>query len=108
MCNETQLHALQNGFFGLKCSERQESAAAFRERLTLASLILQTPGADEIFLIRFKAGLSARLQDQAMLVTGDFDTVVSEVPRLSSARQTIFRERVREVQEPKADGYGSK
>lgn len=45
-----------------------------------------------------KAGLPMRLQDQAMLVTDDFDTVVSNASRLSCVEQVSARERVREVQ----------
>lgn len=49
-------------------------------------MALQTAVADEILLNRFDEGLPARLQDQAMLVTGNYDTVVCVVSRLYSGQ----------------------
>lgn len=106
-CTKAQFHTLQDTFFALERNERQESVAAFGKRLRSASLASRTSVADEILLNRFQAGLSARLQDQAMLVIGNFDNVVSVGSRLSSSQQKRFRERVLEVQKPQADRYGS-
>ena len=87
LCNKAYRAALQNAFFSLRWSERQESVAAYADRLRSASLALAMLVADEVLLNRFKAGLPQALQDQAVLVTGDFDSVVSVVSRLSSAQQ---------------------
>lgn len=70
-------------------------------------MALQTPVADRVLLNRLKAGLSARLQDQAMIVTGDFDTVLSVLSGPCSAQQNTFEEKAWKVQEFLADGSPS-
>lgn len=99
LCNETHRSALQDRFFSMKWNERRESVAYYAERLRSASMAWTTPISDDVLLNRFKAGLPQRLQDQAVLVTGNFDTVVSSVSRLSTAQQSAPRELVREVSE---------
>ena len=63
-------------------------------------MTLATPVSDEVLLNRSKAGLPQKLQDQTVLVTGEFDSVVSVVSRLLSAQQNTVREHVREIAEP--------
>lgn len=106
LCDRAQLHASQVTFFGFKWNARQESVAAFGELLRAASLSLQTPVVDDVLLSRFKAGLPLSLPDQAILVTSDYDTVVSVFPELSSAQLIVSIERVLEVEEPRASSYG--
>lgn len=61
LCSRAQLYALQDELFGLQRNDPQMSVVAFGERLRSASLVLQTPEADEILLNKFKAGLFTRL-----------------------------------------------
>lgn len=99
LCNEAHRSALQDKFFGMKWNERRESVATYAERLRSASMVLPTPVANDVLLNRFKAGLPQKLQDQAVLVTRDFDAVVSTVSRLSTAQQSTNKEYVREIGE---------
>lgn len=66
--------------------------AAFEELLQLAWMVSQKSATDKTALNSFRARLPSRLQDQAMLVTSDFDVLVGTVSRLSSAQQIFFRE----------------
>lgn len=66
-------------------------------------MTLQLPATDETLLKRFKTRLQSRLQGQAMLVTGSFHTVLSNVPRLWSAQQVVFIERFGDFQKTSAD-----
>ena len=99
LCNRTHMSALQDKFFSMKWNERKESVGSYAERLRSASMSLPTPISNDVLQNRFKAGLPQKLEDQAVLVTGDFDTVVSAVARLSTAQQVSTREHVREVAE---------
>ena len=100
LCNKAHCAALQDTFFALRWNERHESVATYADRLKLASMTLATLVSDEVLLNRFKAGLPQKLQDQAVLVTGAFDSVVSVVSRLSSAQQNTAQEHVGEIAEP--------
>ena len=98
-CNRTHMSALQDKFFSMKWNERKESVGSHAERLRSASMSLPAPISNDVSLNRFKGGLPQKLQDQAVLVTGDFDTVISALARLSTAQQVSTREHVREVAE---------
>lgn len=104
LCNKTHRSALQDKFFEMRWSEKKESVAQYAERLRSASMALPTPIEGDVLLNRFKAGLPQKLQDQAVLVMGDFDTVVSSVSRLSTAQQNLHRESIREVKEHTGHG----
>lgn len=69
-------------------------------------MALPSPITNDVLLNRFKAGLPQKLQDQAVLVTGDFDTVISSVSRLSTAQKSSSREPVREIGE--GSGYSNR
>lgn len=77
------------------------------QRLRSASVALQTSVTDETILKCFKAGLPSGLQDQAILVTGDFDTIVRIMSRLSGSQRVVSRKKTREVQEASADSSSS-
>lgn len=98
LCNKAHRSALQDMFFGLKWNERRESVSGYAERLRSAAIALPTEVGAGVLLNGFRAGLPQKLQDQAVLVTGDFDDVVSAVSRLSSA-QMAPKKQVREIQE---------
>ena len=99
LCNKAHRSALQDKFFNLKWNERKESVATYAERLHSDSIALPTATTTDVLLNLFKSGLPQKWQDQAVLVTGDFDTVVSSVSRLSTAQQASAREPVREIGE---------
>lgn len=104
LCSKTHRSALQDKFFAMKWNEKKESVAHYAERLRSAAMALPTPVDNDVLLNRFKAGLPQKLQDQAVLVMGDFDTVVSSISRLSTAQQSFHREQVREVIESAGGG----
>lgn len=83
-------------------NERREAVAAFAARLRSASIALPTDVSNDVHLNCFKAGFPQRLQQQAVLVGGDFDSVLSAVSRLSTA-QPSTKETVREIGEGKPD-----
>lgn len=95
LCNMTHRSALQDKILGMKRNDRKESVAHYAERLRSAEMALPTTSSMDVLLNCFKAGLPQKLQDQAVLVTGEFDTVVSSVSRLSAAQPSIHRESVR-------------
>lgn len=47
----------------------------------------------------FKGCLSGHLQDQAMLVPGDYNTVIRKIGWIYSAQQLLDRERIRYISE---------
>ena len=82
----------------MKWNGRKETFERFAWRLRSAALLLPNTVEDGLLLIRLKSGLPTRLQDQAKLVSGTFDEVVSRVSSLSTAQITPF-EKVREIRE---------
>lgn len=95
----------------MKWNDHGESVAVSAERHSAAPLALPNPITNDVLLNRFKTGLQPKLQDQGVLVTGDFDTVVSSVSRLFTAQQGMCKEQVREVSEGSkilASGRGPK
>lgn len=97
LCNKVHQAALQDRFFSMKWNERKEAFSAFAQRLRSAALALPGGINEDVLLNRLKAGLPTRLKDQANLITGSFDVVVSKLGVLSTAAQN--REFVREVAE---------
>lgn len=98
LCNEVHQSALRDRFFAMTWNEKRESFEKFAWRLRSASLLLPDVVDDGLLLNRLKNGLPNRLQDQAKLVSGTFDEVVSRVSSLSSARNSRV-ESVREIRE---------
>lgn len=98
LCNKAHRSALQDKFFNLKWNDRRESVGGYAERLRSAAMALPSAIPSDVLLNRFRAGLPQKLQDQAVLATGDFDEVVSAISRLSSAQKST-PEHVREVSE---------
>lgn len=99
LCNDTHQSALRDKFFGMKWNEKRESFDRFASCLRSAFLSLPTGTVDEGVLVnRLRSGLPQRIQDQAILITGGFDEVVSKLSNLSST-QLLRGESVREVKE---------
>ena len=98
LCNEIHQSALRDRFFAMTWDERKETFERFAWRLRSASLLLPDVIDDGLLLNRLKNGLPNRLQDQAKLVSGTFDEVVSRVSTLSTAKGHR-PEMVREVRE---------
>ena len=98
LCNDIHQSTLRDRFFPMTWNEKRETFEKFAWCLCSAALLL--PGAvdDGLLLNRLKNGLPNRLQDQAKLVSGTFDEVVSRVSSLSTA-QGNRHEAVREVRE---------
>ena len=101
LCNEVHRAALQDRFFELRWNEKRESFYAFAQKLRSAALALPNGMTEEIMLNRLKAGIPTRLRDQAQLITGSFDEVVSRLSRVSGAQ--LSRESVREISEEKTN-----
>lgn len=97
LCNKVHQSALQDKLFEMRWNERKESFTTFAQRLRSASLSLPTPIGNDILLNRLKAGIPSRLRDQAHIITGSYDEVVTRLGRLSAAQ--ITREGVREIEE---------
>ncbi len=72
--------------------------------LRSAALSLQDGVAEDVLLNRLKARVPVCPRDQAHLITGSFDEIVSRLRRLSSAQ--VHREAVREVSETVNDAAG--
>lgn len=100
LCNDIHQSSLRDRFFAMKWNEKKETFGRFAWRLRSASLLLPETVDDGLLLNRLKNGLPNRLQDQAKLVSGTFDEVVSRVSSLSTAQQVSRHETVREVREP--------
>lgn len=98
LCNDIYQSALQDRFFAMTWDEKKETFEKFAWRLRSASLLLSDVIDDGLLLNRLKNGLPHRLQDQAKLVSGTFDEVVSRVSTLSTAKGHRS-EMVREVRE---------
>lgn len=81
----------------MKWNERKESFTSFAERLRSASIALPTSIDNDILLNCLKAGITARLCDQAQIITGSYEEVVTRLGRLSAEK--IPREGVREIEE---------
>ena len=107
LCNEVHQSALRDRFLSMTWNEKRETFERFAWRLRSASLLLPETIDDGLLLNRLTNGLPNRLQDQAKLVAGTFDEVVSRVSGLSSAQSNRV-EKIREVREsgmePKKQG----
>lgn len=66
-------------------------------------MVLETAVTDDILLNRFMARLLSRLENQAVLATEDFRTVVSTFSRIFRAEKVVFIEQARKFQELTAD-----
>ncbi len=97
LCNEVHQSVLQDRLFDMKWNERKESFTKFAQRLRSAALALPGGISEDVLLNRLKAGVPTRLKDQANLISGSFDVVVTKLCRLSAARQ--MREQVRNISE---------
>lgn len=98
LCNDIHQSALRDRFLEMTWNEKRETFEKFAWRLRSTSLLLPEVVDDGLLLNRLKNGLPNRLQDQAKLVAGTFDEVVSRVSSLSSAQINRI-EKVREVRE---------
>ena len=94
LCNIVHRSDLQDKFFGMKWNDRKDSVAHYAERLRSAAMALPTTISMGVLLNRFKAVLPQKLHNQAVLVMGDFDTVVRSVSLLSTAQPSMHRESV--------------
>ena len=103
LCNSVYQSALRDKFFSISWCDKRESFDKCASRLRSAALTIPDAIEEGIMLNRLKAGLPTRLQDQASLVPGGFDEVVSRLSCLSTA-QMVKGEHVREVNEPKMGG----
>ena len=83
LCNYIHQSALWDRFFAMTWNEKSESFERYAWRLRSASLLLPEAIDDALLLNRLRNGLPNRLQDQAKLVSGTFDEVVSRVSTLS-------------------------
>ena len=86
LCNEIHQSALRDRFFAMTWNERREPFEKFAWRLRSASQLLSDKVDDGLLPNRLKNGLPNRLQDQAKLISGTFDEVVSRVSSMYSAR----------------------
>lgn len=100
LCNEVHQSSLRDRFMAMKWNERKETFDRFAWRLQSAPLLLPDRVDDGLLLNRLRTGLPTRLQDQAKLVFGTFDEVVSRISILSST-QPGRMEAVREIRESK-------
>lgn len=106
LCNKVHQSELQDKLFDMKWNERKETFTTFAQRLRSASLALPTPIDKDILLNRLKAGIPSRLRDQAHIITGSYDEVVTRLGRLSAAQMP--REGVREIVENKDGGMAER
>lgn len=88
--SERKLHTLHKLFSLLKNGKRQESVAAFGERLGSESNVSRTPVADGTRLNWLKTEKPSRAQEQTILLRRDLGTVVSTVWRLPSALESCL------------------
>lgn len=82
----------------MKWNDRKDSFEKYANNLRFAALSLPVVTDEVILLNRLRARLPVKLQDQAALVSGSFDDVVSRVSCLSTA-QITKTESIREVSE---------
>lgn len=101
LCNKVHQALLQNKVFDLRWNERHKSFSTYAQKLRSAALALLNGMEDNVLLSWLKAGIPTRLRDQAQLITGSFDEVVSQLSRVSNAQMTS--EAVREVYEARVN-----
>eukprot|EP00171_Calliarthron_tuberculosum_P002217 IDg2217t1 len=82
--------------------KNENRSMPYAQKLRSAALALPGGIQEDVLLNRLKAGIPGRLRDQAHLVSGTFDEVVSRLSRVSAAQMS--REDIREVNEEVSPG----
>lgn len=88
LCNQTHEAALKDQIFDKRWHDRKETFSSPTQRLRSTSLALPNGLSEDVLLNWLKAGIPPKLWDQAHLVAGSFDDVVSKISRITAAQMT--------------------